>query len=489
MFKLNSFKNKSKEDKLGIILYIISFIFLLITTYIGLTEMGLWYDEIYSIAFVQQPISKMLEINSIDVHPLLYYFIFKIFAKIFYFIDIEVIGKIVSLIPIYLIGILSVTKVKKNFGYLTSGLFFLCITSMPQMMNYAVEVRMYSLGLFFVTASLIYIYEIIKNPNLKNWAILTILTICSAYTHYFSGISSFILYLLLLIYLFKNEKKELKFWFISSIISVMAFLPWILKVLSQMQTYESGFWIAPITIKTIISYVYFILSPATFFIQSNELVSPTILGTIFLLIILYLIYKIRDKFAIGCIIAFIMLPLIGVLISIIKQPCFHPRFLILAVGCLWLGFSILLAKMYGENKKLFYLFLCVILIVGVIGCINFINIQTQDAKDTEMLYTSLHNNVGSGNIIFIDFFPIEFEGYLLKDNHYIFIGDNIAENIVNALNDPGIKGEIDGGKKVYYFDGGKKNINEVNSTGLALHEIDYNRTLKGTTFDIYRIDV
>lgn len=170
MFKLDDFKNNSKEDNLGMILFIIGIIFLLITTYTGLTKMGLWYDELYSIAFAQLPIHGMLEIGPKDVHPILYYLIFKFFTKILTFLDIAAIGKIVSLIPIYLIGLLSITKVKKNFGYLTAGLFFLCITSMPQLMIYGVEVRMYSWGLFFVTASLIYSYEIIKNDsNLKYW--------------------------------------------------------------------------------------------------------------------------------------------------------------------------------------------------------------------------------------------------------------------------------------------------------------------------------
>ena len=78
----------------------------------------------------------------------------------------------VSLIPFYLIFILSLTKIRKNFGMLASGIFCLLIISMPQMMLYAVEVRMYSWALFFVTASFIYSYEIIHDSSIKNWIIL-----------------------------------------------------------------------------------------------------------------------------------------------------------------------------------------------------------------------------------------------------------------------------------------------------------------------------
>ena len=90
MLKLIDFKNNSSEDNLGIILFIIGIIFLLITTYTGLSKIGLWYDELYSIAFSQLPISEMLLIGPKDVHPILYYLILKLFAKILTFLDIAV---------------------------------------------------------------------------------------------------------------------------------------------------------------------------------------------------------------------------------------------------------------------------------------------------------------------------------------------------------------------------------------------------------------
>lgn len=489
MFKVNDFKNYSNEDKTGLILLIIGIIFLLITTYIGLTQIGLWYDELYSIAFAQLNKADMIFFGTKDVHPLLYYVIFKAFVKIFSFLDVALVGRIVSLIPVYLIGILTITKVKKNFGLLTAGLFFLCITSMPQLMIYNVEIRMYSWGLFFVTASFIYMYDIIKNPNLKAWIILTILTICSAYTHYYSGIASFGIYLVLLIYFIKNNKNQLKYWFSSAVISLLSFIPWIFVILGQIQV-QGDYWIAPITVNTLISYVYFVFSPASIFIKSNELLQPTILGSIMLLIFLYVIYKVKDEFAMKGIIITLIVPVIGVLISIAYHPFFHQRFIIPVLGCLWLSFSIMLAKLY-ENNKVFYVILSIVLIVGIVGSVYFINIQTQDAIDTQTEINSLNKVVGSGNILIHDFFPTYFEnqGYLLKNNHHVCNVDNISANIIALLNDPGIKGEIASGSQVYYIDGGFSNITELDSAGIKYHEVPFEQTIKNNTFKIYKIEV
>ena len=83
------------------------------------------------------------------------------------------IGRFVSLLPFYLLFIISILKLRKNFGLLATGLFTLTLISMPQMMNFAVELRMYGWGLFFITCSFILIHDLIKNNfSYFKWIIL-----------------------------------------------------------------------------------------------------------------------------------------------------------------------------------------------------------------------------------------------------------------------------------------------------------------------------
>ena len=110
---------------------------------------------------------------------------------------------------------------------LASGIFCLLIISMPQMMLYAVEVRMYSWALFFVTASFIYSYEIIHDSSIKNWIIFTILTICSCYTHHFAVLASISIYIILLIPIFKLKIKigsRIRFKILEPIINAVGVL-------------------------------------------------------------------------------------------------------------------------------------------------------------------------------------------------------------------------------------------------------------------------
>ena len=80
--------------------------------------------------------------------------------------------------PIYLLMALSLIKIRKNFGMLTAGLFIFCLVTMPMFIQYALEVRMYSWSIFFVTTSFIFIYEIIERNSYKNWIILYTLFFC-----------------------------------------------------------------------------------------------------------------------------------------------------------------------------------------------------------------------------------------------------------------------------------------------------------------------
>lgn len=486
-------KGNFNKDKLGWVLFILGFLFLIITSYIGLTKLGVWYDEIYSIAFVQLPFEEMLNLGLQDVHPLLYYLIFKVFFKLFTlvgFTNVIVIGKIVSLIPFYLLGALILFKVRKNWGMLTAGLFFLCLCSMPQLMIYAVEIRMYSWGLFFVTASFIYAYEIIKEPSFRNWTVLTILTICSAYTHYFSAIASFVIYLILLFYIIRYNKELFKKWFISALIAVLAFLPWIFVVFNQISTISNNYWIDPISLNTVISCFYYVLSPANIFIQANELLAPTILGSIFILIFIVLFFKQRNKFAFMGLLTFMAVPAIGIVISLLVDPFFHQRYMIPALGCLWLAFSIVLSKFYS-NKKIFIPVLCFILLIGVIGTVDFINMQNADDINTKEDCTNLNNLIGSGNIIFNDFFPTYFEFcyFYSPDNHHLCWSEDIINNIELALEDPGIKNEINRGSKVFYIDGGNSNLEELENSNLTFTEVPFKTTLKDNEFNIYELHV
>lgn len=460
--EFNKFANK---EKVGILLFALGIFYIIFISVVGFTDLRVWVDEIFSFYAVSNSFENMVTIIVEDVHPILYYLIYKFFIKffeLFGFNNIPVIGVLVSLIPMYLLMILGATKVRENFGMLAAGIFALCITSMPQLMQYAVEIRMYSWGLFFVTASFIYVYEIIKESSWKKWAILTILTVCSAYTHYFTAITSFIIYLTLLIYILYNKRDMLKKWVVSCVVSVLTFIPWVSVALNQFNSVMGGFWIDPVNFNTIISYIYYVLYPADVVVKGNELVAPTILGTIALIAIIVLIYQyikskkeINNNYAIWAIIVFVSVPLIGIVLSLVYKPIFHIRYLVPVFGCFWLGISILLAKSY-DNKKIFLPILAVILIIGAMGAINFYQYDVGEVpyEYFEEPFSEFSEYVKPGDIVFTEWSGTMLYSQIVLDAPHIFAGEskNITDLIKTTLNDSGVQNEIASGSNVYLVD-------------------------------------
>ena len=202
---------------------------------------------------------------------------------------------------------------------------------------------------------------------------MTILTICSAYTHYFSGITSGVLYLILLIYFIRNNKSQIKYWFSSSLISILCFCPWIPNLIKQIFHNKGVFWIEQMSVQRVIGFIFFIFSPVNQMIKGNEICSPSILGILLLISFLILVFlfvkeKNKDltmKYAIYGMLVILFVSLIGIIGSLIINPFIHPRYLIPAMGLLWLGISILLAKNY-DKKQIFIPILIIILICSVL---------------------------------------------------------------------------------------------------------------------------
>ena len=385
---------KISDNTIGKFIFIIAILGLCLTTYIALTNLGIWTDELYSIFTTKYPYDYFVETIIGDVHPPLYYYILLFLNYVFKGVNPIIIGHIASIIPLYLLFVIGYFTVRKRFGWLTFGLFSFFITFMPRFMFNYIEIRMYSWAMFFLTASFIYLIEVVNLPNYKNWILFTLFTIGSAYTHYYSAIGSVILYLGFLIYILFKNRQLLKGFICSALIAIVSYIPWIPTILNQLNRHVN-YWILPITPKTIVSYFFFIFSPNEYYIVGNDLIPPTILGCLLIIALaILIIYSLKkrneseNKYAYAAILVAIMIPLVGILISIIRQPLFHYRYIFPGMGCFWLGIAMLLNKI--ENKrKIFTLFLIIFLIIGFIGAYNFVDTEQNSEKSTKALNQTL----------------------------------------------------------------------------------------------------
>ena len=125
----------------------------------------IWFDEVFSVNFIQHSYKEIAALTGKDVHPPLYYWYLKFFHDIGKVLvpaaSSIILCKLASMLPFVGIFVYTLTAIRKNFGLHVAGLFWFLVMTMPQISNYTVEIRMYSLALFFITAAFVHSYELV----------------------------------------------------------------------------------------------------------------------------------------------------------------------------------------------------------------------------------------------------------------------------------------------------------------------------------------
>lgn len=340
----------------------------------------IWLDEIYTISEITVPYLELLQVLTTDVHPPLYFIGLKVFCDIFGY-DI-IVMHIFSLLAILGMMILGLFPVRHAFGEKTSLFFmFLCLT-MPCMMWYSNEIRMYSWAMFFVTACCMSAVRVIQTGKLTAWICFTLSGIAAAYTHNYALMGTGLIALFLGIYLWWKKRDDIKKWILSSTIIGIAYLPWFLILLGQVSDVNDGFWIT-------FSFRSLLEIPSGIFTLHSQFIlfNAAFIGFIGL-VSLYFMYKLfmtktwedKEWIALGCVLVISIILVFTIGYSVIIQPVVQARYIMTLFGLGILFFSIMLSSI--QNIKFLVIFICIMIVgTGVGYCSNYIAEYNTDMID------------------------------------------------------------------------------------------------------------
>lgn len=271
----------------------------------------IWYDELFTVGMVEHSYGELVRFTAADVHPPLYYCIVKLFVDLCKLIKpgigTVIPAKIVSVLPYFILLTYAVTLMRKRFGLFVGGLFLFCVTAMPQLPAYTVEVRMYGWALLFVTAAFLHAGELIKcyvnqkaasshadrlNENYVNLkatpeetgpgepavaeaearrqkqgrrlhgAALTLYGLAAAYTQYFACVAVVMVYLWVLFVYWRRDRRRIREWFLYVAVSVIGYVPWLFALAGQLGAVSENYWILPLTWRSLGGCVKFLMKPA-----------------------------------------------------------------------------------------------------------------------------------------------------------------------------------------------------------------------------------
>ncbi|MBP5384679.1 MAG: glycosyltransferase family 39 protein [Lachnospiraceae bacterium] len=347
-------------------------------------------DEAFTATLVNTDMSGVISRSMHDTLPPLYNILLKLMTDAFgYSVPVM---KIVSVLPMFFTLLLSATVVRKRHGLMTASVFMLSLTAMPLMLYFGLEIRMYSLGFFFATASGIYAYEVLCSSNRKNWILFTLFSVLAGYSHHFAFVTVGFVYLFLLLYYIMRDRTHIRRWLFCLLATFILYLPCMVITLKQMKRVSGYFSMPEITLSVFARYMLYPYITGTTVL--SVLLGLAVAGLFLYRLILFLRARrqsrvsgtdvtdakndtaaesaadsLRHMYALFCLIPCYGVLLFGTAVSkVMTANIFVDRYLFFSCGLIWLFFAIeissLTASLSGARSVIcqFAVFLFIILI-------------------------------------------------------------------------------------------------------------------------------
>lgn len=355
---------------------------------------NVWMDEAFTASLVHTDFAHVISRSMADTLPPLYNIILKLMTVAFGY-RIEVM-KITSVIPMILTLFIGASVVRRRFGFLTSLLFMIFVTFMPLMLYFGVEIRMYSLGFFFATASGIYAYEVVKSPSHRSWTGFVAFSVLAGYSHHFAFVTVAFSYLYLLLYFLFFAGKRIKEWFICLLATFVLYLPCLIVTISQISMVNGYFSMPDVDLAMFVQYMIY---PFTVGITPASVLCLLIMIVSLALIIRDIVIKKTGNadmiFALCCFTVYYGVLIFGTVISkLMSANIFVDRYLFFATGLLWLSAAVVL----GRSKKL-----CIVSIVAALAvgaCTYYVMYNTEYARTADEEIEFLRDNIGEGDVYY-----------------------------------------------------------------------------------------
>ena len=215
-----------------------------------ITRFGTWIDESATLALVgRHDYGDILRLMDLDVHPPLWYLLLKPWLQLFG--STVVVARTQSAVFMLIAAGIWYHFVKTRFSRPVALLALALMVTNPTILHYAIEGRMYAMGVMLVGLSCL----ALTSTWHRHWIAYWLVCVVMLYTHYFLGLviaGQFV-------YLFLRRKEEGKLslmWIaILGIAIIAAFVPWLPHATHSTKAVQGGFWIPPVQPSTVTNYV------------------------------------------------------------------------------------------------------------------------------------------------------------------------------------------------------------------------------------------
>lgn len=366
-------KRKNKEQQKitknsGKIVYAIAIMLLIIWTFrIDLINM----DDTFTLRMLHHSILEIVRLDSLDVHPPLYYIVLKIFFNATFVIHASpyiqiIMGRLFNAL-IFIITLNVMRDVLSKLTYQRFSFMFLFLVILfPTVVWHSTGIRMYSLSALFIACELNAIINYNQKQHLKDLVFATIFAALGAWTHYFTAVIAG----LLLFYNFIAEKHKRLHYLISGVAFFLLFVPWLKVLMQQITSVKQHYWIKNCPEEYFGAFIYRKLADVL-----NGGFLACCFSVFFLICLTYIAFKTLKNFCFEFRKYYVMITIIlfgtifiGLMLSILVRPIFEGRY-VYGISLIYFVMNLPLIAEYftsrTENKTSIFIKSCMLILICV----------------------------------------------------------------------------------------------------------------------------
>lgn len=350
-----------------------------------------WLDETFSLGLARHSAAELISLTAQDVHPPLYYLLLRA-GTVFAPHSIAA-AKIVSAVPVIVILFAAAVFFTREFGAVYGSVFVLILLATGSVLEYAVEIRMYSWAMLFCLLCCIFSYYIVKTGLFRYFVWYVLCAVCGAYCHYWTAVAlavNFALISLVYLYAFKNWKYVCA----AAALGIALYLPWFSVVIAQVSAVTHSYWIEPLTVKTVITYLLGVLPLDGI----GKVFAAGALAVFFVRTVRRMCKKdIWSFFAAACLLTPFLVLLCAVILSIAVRPLFVVRYIVPAIVFVVFYAAFSCRAWHIERKNV-----CVLLCAGLaLACVAFVSqyrTERTRARETDAFYAVMEEHLHTDTV-------------------------------------------------------------------------------------------
>ena len=387
------------------------------------THEAVWYDESYTIAAIGNSFGEMVKMIGRDSHPPLYFLGLKLFTICFG--NSLFVLRLFSALAIIFMGSLGFTHIRKLWSQKAALIYTLLCYTMPVSIFQAQEIRMYSWCGAFVAWATILLYQAWQSGKLSHWIYGSLFAYAAALTHYYGLIAVTVTYGIMFFYSFFKKKYLIRI-IVTSVLLIIAYMPFFYMLIYQATRVSKGFWIWDRSlweVMTLFTYFFGYKSPHL----NGGVVLFAALGSGVLIIFALLhAWRTKDKGSelfFAAILVFFLTLLAVFVLSELFQPIVMGRYITAILGPFLLILTYALCVIPDLKKFIQTLFLYLLFILPTLygiyfhffnGPMNYVTAHmTHRVKPGDIFIHGSEHNFGT----FSYYFPDNFHYLYYSDKH------------------------------------------------------------------------